>query len=212
MAFTHEVKQGECLSSIADEYGFFWQTLWNHPNNANLKQIRKDPNTLMPGDRVHVPDKRLKEEKRPTSQMHKFRLLGVPTKLCLRLLLDDNPRANEPFTLDVEGTITRGTTSSSGKLEISIPPRAKTGKLTVGEGERATTYRLNLGNLNPHDQISGLQGRLKNLGYSNDRINGVLTPETKRAIAAFQTDIGLTVTGEPDSATIEKLREMDEGV
>jgi N-acetylmuramoyl-L-alanine amidase len=211
MAIIYEVKQGDCLSSIADEHGFFWQTLWDHPNNANLKQKRKDPNTLLPGDRVHIPDKRPKEERRPTNQMHKFRLFGVPTKLRLRILLDNKPRANEPFTLEVDGVITRGTTSSSGKIEISIPPRAQFGKLIVGDGERATTYNLKLGRLNPHDEISGVQGRLNNLGYINSSISGTPTAETKRAIAAFQSDVRLAVTGDLDSATLAKLKEMDEG-
>ncbi|MGC9973362.1 MAG: LysM domain-containing protein [Bryobacteraceae bacterium] len=46
----HVVKQGDCMSSIADQYGFFWETLWNHERNAQLKERRKNPNVLMAGD------------------------------------------------------------------------------------------------------------------------------------------------------------------
>jgi hypothetical protein len=31
MPTTHQVQQGECLVSIAESYGFFWETLWNLP-------------------------------------------------------------------------------------------------------------------------------------------------------------------------------------
>jgi hypothetical protein len=32
----HTVAEGECLSSIAHRYGFFWKTLWDHPENARV--------------------------------------------------------------------------------------------------------------------------------------------------------------------------------
>jgi N-acetylmuramoyl-L-alanine amidase len=59
---SHTVKQGDCISSIAHETGFFWETLWNHPDNAKLKQLRKNPNALLPGDVVSIPDQRVKQE------------------------------------------------------------------------------------------------------------------------------------------------------
>ena len=57
----HQVEQGECLSSIAYECGFFPDTIWNHPQNAELKRKRNNPNALMLGDIISVPDKRIKE-------------------------------------------------------------------------------------------------------------------------------------------------------
>jgi len=65
---------------------FFWQTLWNLSENADLKTARKNPNVLMEGDVVHIPDITLKEESRPTEQSHRFTLKGVPAKLHLRIL------------------------------------------------------------------------------------------------------------------------------
>ena len=57
MAISYQVKEGDCLSSIAFEQGFFPDTIWNHSNNAVLKEKRKDPNVLMQGDVVFVPDR-----------------------------------------------------------------------------------------------------------------------------------------------------------
>lgn len=46
----HLVKQGECLSSIAAQYRFAWEQLWNLPQNRELRLKRKNPNILFPGD------------------------------------------------------------------------------------------------------------------------------------------------------------------
>src|SRR6202022_151085 len=99
MPTQHTVQQGDCFSNIAEQYGFPWKTLWNHPENADLKQSRKDPNVLYPGDTVNVPDKELKEEPRGVDARHKFKKKGEPTHIKIRLLLDDEPRAGLRYQL-----------------------------------------------------------------------------------------------------------------
>jgi len=81
MPTDHSVSSGECISSIAYQYGFFWETLWNHADNAALKDKRSDPNVLMVGDVVHVPDLTQGDESCASDQEHKFELKGVPARV-----------------------------------------------------------------------------------------------------------------------------------
>src|ERR1051325_629326 len=85
------LKQGDCISSIAYERGFFWETLWNHSRNSELKTRRKDPNVLMAGDSLFIPDLAVGEEAGATEGRHRFKLKGVPAKLRLRLIKNKPP-------------------------------------------------------------------------------------------------------------------------
>lgn len=94
----HEVSAGDCVSSISKSHGFFWETIWNHPENSELKNLRQDPNILLPGDRVYVPDKDPGEENGATEARHRFRLKGVPAKLRLRVMREPKPEGSVPST------------------------------------------------------------------------------------------------------------------
>src|SRR5881397_2063295 len=69
----HVVQEDECLHSIAEKYGFFWSTLWNHADNADLKNERKDPEALVPGDLVRIPPLTVRDEKCPADNAYVFR-------------------------------------------------------------------------------------------------------------------------------------------
>ena len=199
----YKVKAGDCISSIAAQAGHFWETIWNDPANAKLKQKRSNPNCLLAGDVVTVPSLRDKTETCATDQQHRFLRKGVPTKLALQLLDGDAPRANEEYQLHINGKLIEGMTDGDGKLEEVIPCRAKIAKLVVGEDE----FELALGHLDPITEMSGVQGRLTNLGYDCGKINGKLDNETREALLSFQKANGLNETGEADSATVDKLEQ-----
>ena len=214
MPINYQVKQGDCISSIAFENGFFPDTIWNHPSNAELKKKRENPNVLMPGDMVFVPDKRLKEVSEPTNQVHKFRYKSTPAKFRIQITEDNEPRANVPYILTIDGQVVSNPgdkTTSAGMVVCSISPLAREGVLTVGEGEEAVEYNLVLGYLNPIHELTGVKQRLRNLGLFDGAIDSKLTEETKDALRAFQALQKLPTTGEADQATLDKLRQIHDG-
>jgi hypothetical protein len=196
----HTVSQGECLSSISAHYGFTWQTIWEHGLNAELKQLRKDPNVLFPGDVVKIPDRALKEESRGTDARHRFQKKGTPAKLKIRLLLNDKPRPERRYRLCIDGTWIKGQTDGAGFLEVKIPPHARQGELYVEEDGFEDVFQLQLGELDPIDTDEGVVKRLANLGYAT-------TPDLAAGLRSFQHASGLTVTGTLDNATRAKLKE-----
>lgn len=201
MPLNYKVKQGDCISSIAGNYGFDPDALWDHPDNRQLKDLRKDPNVLYPDDVVVVPDKETKEITCQTDQTTRIRKKGVPAVIRLRLTMDDEPRANEPWSICIDGTWHDGTTDADGYLEVSIPPKAKSAKLVIGEGDIQESYELNIGSLDPVDTEDGVRKRLASIGID-------LSDDLAADIRKFQSNEELSETGELDDATKAKLVEV----
>lgn len=202
---THRVEPGECIASISHHYGLFWDTVWSHPANAELKRLRGNPNILVPGDVVAVPELRAGDVLCATGQQHSFRKRGVPAKLSLRVLEGGEPRANEPFALEVDGRQLRGTTGADGEISIYVPPEARSATLVVGTGEDESTWPLRLHRLEPITEVSGARQRLSNLGFGVGGEQGALGPATAAAISAFQRALSLPLTGQLDAATIDAI-------
>jgi hypothetical protein len=206
----HTVVEGDCLSSIAYDNGFFWETLWNASENEDLNQLRQDPRVLKPGDVVVVIDKRQDSADGQTDQRHRFKMKGVPAKIRIQAMWNDQPRANEPYEIEIDGQKASGTSDDEGKIEFSIPPNAKSGTLTVGEELRLRTYKLSLGALDPVSDITGLQARLNNLGYWCGPPTGEMNDDTQSALKAFQQDCQLEIDGQPGDSTNDKLKDKHE--
>jgi hypothetical protein len=200
MPVNHTVAQGDCLSNIADRFGFLPQTLWSLPDNADLKRTRQDPNVLFPGDVVFVPDKRLRVEARGTDQQHVFKRKGVPAKMRVRLTDDGQPRANVAYQLEIDGVWSTGFSSADGLIEHGIPPGAKRGKLLIGSGTTKDIHEFAFGTVDPISTESGVRGRLKDLGYGGDE-------NLREAVMAFQMKEELEATGEIDAGTRNRLQE-----
>lgn len=195
----HTVAQGECTGSIAAAHGFSWETVWNHPQNEALRQKRKDPNVLYPGDEIFVPPVELRKESRPTGKRHSFVKKVTEAKLSVRLLDQDKPRANVPYTLVVDGISMSGVTDGDGFVKHVIPSHAQQGRLSVGAGTTKDVYEFQFGTVDPIETEEGVRGRLMNLGFGTDNLGD--------AISAFQQKEELSVTGEADAATRARLQE-----
>jgi hypothetical protein len=72
-------------------------------------------------------------------------------------------------------------------------------------------YALLLGHLDPHDTVSGVQSRLRNLGFGG-AVTGSLDDATRAVVLRFRVAHGLPTDGEPiDDALATKLRTLHDG-
>jgi len=197
------VSDGDCISSIAADNGFYWETIWNHAQNSDLKQKRKDPNILFPGDVVFVPDKTLKKESKAAGQKYKFVKKNNVVTLRLKLTNDFKARNGVKYTLQVGNLTLKGSTDGSGILEKKIPVDATEATLLTDED----AYTLAIGSLAPIEEKTGVQHRLQNLGYLGDDTLGTITPATTAAIKQFQTDQKLTADGNLTDETRNKIKQ-----
>ena len=203
---THTVKQGEHLPKIAEQYKFAdYRTIWNHPNNAALKEQRQNPNVLWPGDKVFIPPKEIKKVPSATAKRHSFQL--ITQKIMLRLAvrdLDSKPITDTPCVLEVDGSSYQLTTDGDGKIEQPIPKNAEGGKLTIGELE----VPIKIGHLDPVEELPGWRARLNNLGYRAGTSDDVNDPQLRSAVEEFQCDYDLQIDGECGPQTQGKLKEV----
>lgn len=200
------VSDGDCFVNISKQEGFYWETIWNHPENAKLRSKRKHLNIIKADDEIYIPDLTIKEVSRETDKRHRFQVKGYPVRFTLTLMNLGEPRANENYTLIVDGDSRNGRTDDSGTLRERIPPQARTGLLLLGEKQEEFT--INFGYVDPIDEISGVQRRLQNLGFYEGEIDDQLNEETISAIADFQRSVELSGEGELNDETRQKLVEV----
>lgn len=207
MSRRHTVRPGECIDSIAHRYGLWAQTLWDHPDNAALREQRKSRNVLFPGDVVVVPDVREELHEAVTGKRHRFRRRGVPSKLDVRIHEDGKAIADAPYRYELGGEVVHeGRTDGDGHVREWIPPAAESARIVLKpdtEGERVIPLRV--GHLDPVTSESGIRGRLFNLGYL-DRVDDD-EDQVLLALCYFQEDEGLGVNGVADGETAAKLVE-----
>jgi N-acetylmuramoyl-L-alanine amidase len=205
MPITHTVEQGDTLVRLGELYGIAPDTIWNDDANAELRTRRSDMNVLCPGDIVIIPDKVPRLEKRPTGATHVFQTVTTPALFRLQIFKMHKPRAEQDFTLTVDTSdeIQSGKTDKNGILEKFVDPKARLGKIVIGPDNQAIT--VNFGHLNPLREISGVQQRLRNLGYDPGDASETLNPAIKAALRTFQRDHKIKADGELNETTRAKL-------
>ncbi len=210
MPVQHEVRHGECCSSIAADYGFAWDAVWNHADNAALRSTRADPNILLPGDILTIPDKQLAMQTRATGARHLFHVKCVPLFFCMKLRRPDGTlRGGQPYALFIAGAQTaQGVIGDDGAVRLAIPQSALEGELRVGSGDEEAVFQLQFGSLAPIDSPRGLKARLNNLGFDCGDVDDEFDPPTRTALRLFQTTVGLRPTGYPDDETMAELQAL----
>ena len=209
MTTRHRVRQGDTIYSLSRRYGVLPDVIWDHPDNRGLRQQHRQKAILYPGEVVTVPDREKREENVSTGQRHRFVLRVGRVPLELRFLDLEEPRAQAPFRLIVDLVHEfEGQLDDDGVLMVQVPADAERGEIWVGNESDQDHYVFAIGNLNPANELSGLQQRLNNLGFACGTEDGELGEVTRSALQAFQEKYNLEPTGELDEATRDRLEEI----
>jgi hypothetical protein len=147
----HKVRQGECISSISQKYGFKWDTVWNLPENAQLKKERENPNILFPGDIVHVPEKTKKQEACSTDSRSRFRMLGVPAYLEIRVTKEPEPEDEQESA----------TISNVGAKDINVEDPQPGQSQQADEPQANTKYLLKIDGVVVKEGSTDSDGHIK---------------------------------------------------
>ena len=215
----------------AEEHVASYRKLWDDASNKDLAAKRKNPNILLPGDVVNLPNPAPKTESVPTEKVSKF-VAASRDQLDFRVVLLDE--SNQPLKglkcqFLEEGRET--TSDGSGVLErLELSPRFELGVLRFdyrtddlsqrgaapadtfkGTQTVRLAFAIAIGHLDPLDTPSGIQARLSNLGYYAGEIGYADEDATalRCAIEEFELENGLTPKGDPTSATLQdKLKDV----
>jgi Putative peptidoglycan binding domain/LysM domain len=216
MACTHIVKPGDCLSSLADAYGLSsWHVIYDAPENADFRSKRDNPNLINPGDEIYIPDPAPRAVNVPVDRRHIFRVEFPPTWLNVRVQdTEDDPVANASFELEIEKELTlKGTTDGDGWIRVRIPAWAEDGLLRVWpdqqDPEIVIEWQTRLGHLDPIDTITGIKGRLRNLGYECGELNDTEDEAYISSVMQFQSDCKLKMDGIPGPKTKDALLRLN---
>ncbi|MFO0554641.1 MAG: peptidoglycan-binding protein [Polyangiaceae bacterium] len=195
------VRAGDYLAKVAHLFGFDADTVWNLPENEELRTKRPNPNVLYPGDVLRIP-KREGEGVAVEGGTENTYAAPVPTSKISIVLYDpagglfaskrcivrDIPNAPE-------------STTAEGKLEFDVPVTLRLVIVEFPDDE--VILELDVGGLDPGSEDSGVKHRLRNLGiYCDDGVESAENDERyANALRVFQQRAGLPETGELDDGT-----------
>jgi type VI secretion system secreted protein VgrG len=189
---------GESVEMAADRMRFFAKDAW----------LVLDKDVRMKGERVKMNC----DDEQPTESLEE---MAEPKKKPLKLKLSDaeyTAYGNRKYQLLVDGDIYEGTTTADGVVDKEVPEEAGSLQLVAWLGDYPTgekrTWALTPVAMAPPTDVRGAQLRLTNLGYRTGEPTGTLDKETEKALASFQSDAGLPVTGRLDEDTAAKLGEV----
>ena len=207
MAKPYVIRQGDYLAKLAFTMGFSADDVWNDPKNADLKAARHNPNALLPGDILHLPDPRTaRSGTLTTGTTNRFTAKTPVVPVVITLLARDNkPRANHRCIVHGLGDPFVRTTDGSGKLSLEVPVTVREVPVMLEDG---STLWLMVGDMDPIETIEGIKKRLTQLGYYTAVSFHSDDVESRRyasAVAAFQRASGVTESGTVDDDTRKAL-------
>lgn len=225
MSARHVLESGECLQSLALQHGFKdGQTIYDAPDNADLRQKRASPGEVAPGDVVVIPDRKTRDLPLTKGKVNKFKV-QVPTGILRVHVCDEAGQAltGKPYELTIKDNTIEGKTTSDGAVEEPVALNAASGSLVVYDSNAKDDARwiwsFRIADLEAPETRVGAWQRLANLGYWSsaeppEDSSGSATTQSSDpldplvlAIRAFQHDEQLDESGRIDDDTRKRLVE-----
>jgi N-acetylmuramoyl-L-alanine amidase len=209
----HVVRSGEHASGLAYARGTTVADVWAHPKNAELRKKRSNPDVLAPGDVIWLPEKP-DPKWRPVQVGSSNKFVASVPKQTVKVKIcgdDGKPLAGATYKVDDGGAVAPpAQTDGDGTATFDVAVHTRSVVLRLPDHKLAIP--VHVGGLDPLSEVSGAIGRLRNLGYCHQHEmateGGRLAEYVRFAVAWFQRDQGLSVTGEVDGPTRDKLGEL----
>jgi len=197
----HTVKNGEDLAQLLSRLNVSFQidTIKAHPENTALFE-RRHESVLMAGDKVFIPEPTEHAVNAATGITHRFRRLGR-RRLQLDLYDDKGDLLLGDYQLRVGASWRSGTITEEDGFDEPIPATINTVTLLVQGYE----IILEVGTLDPIEEVTGIQARLTNLGFFPGPTDGIFGSRTEAEVRAFQKGAGLLDDGVVGPKTRKKL-------
>lgn len=183
------------MATIAARHGIRdWRGLYEHPDNTPLRAACPDPNLLVPGTEVFVPDQPPPHPfEVATGEEHTFVLRGSADRLRLCLCAPKGERRRGwLYRLEVGDETLEGVVAEDGILVAALPPEVTAARLSAwpSDGQPPEEpIELRIGGLLPADHPEGVQARLANLGHYRGDLDGDLDSGLSRAaLRAFGSE------------------------
>jgi len=215
MTQQHTVTQGETLLRIAKQYGYQTsKALYNHPSNAEFKALRPDLNLIYPGDKITIPPKKEKFIPLRTNSINSFVVQNEKEYFRLQVSYDDGDDvAGKRVVLNIGSQTIDTVLQSDGLIEVELNNNdvlTGTVDLYLHEGETTPTksFNVQIGNLDPIETLSGVQGRCNMLGFNCGKVDGVMGKKTRIGVKEFQYEHDLDIDGIPGPKTKAKLQQV----
>src|SRR5690349_20135792 len=134
MPIRQTVQSGECLTTIAFRHGFKdHHAIYDHGDNAELKENRPNPNVLAAGDVWVIPDIEPRELDLAVDKSHKVKVHRPKKELRIAFKSPAGEAlASEAYTFEIAGGEPKdGTTDGDGMLKEMVPIGTTRATLTI---------------------------------------------------------------------------------
>jgi hypothetical protein len=207
------IAQGDSLATLASSYGFDADSTWKDPANDGLRAQRSDPNALAPCDVLYIPNPAPPTYHSLTSGTTN-QFTSTPASLFAAIkCLDEagQPIAGRAYVIEGLSSPLQGTTDDGGVATLELPIDADSASLYFPD--LGCEFFLKVAHLDPAEEDSGVDQRLRALGllvdpppvFDPDAQQIVADEYRQAAIAAFQSQNGISPSGVLDDATRQAL-------